>query len=44
MTKKFNDPEISKLAQELLAAMQVTDKALNELKGKAADIKRKHKE
>ena len=44
MAKKFTDTEISKLAEELLGAMQATDKALGELKDTAADIKRKHKE
>ncbi len=43
MTKKFTDPEISKLAKELLGAMQATDKALNELKDTAAKIKTKDK-
>ena len=44
MTKKFTDPEISKLAQELLGAMQATDKRLAELKAEAAEIKAKYKD
>ncbi len=44
MAKKFTDTEISSLAKELLEAMQATDKALADLKDKAADIQRKHKE
>lgn len=44
MTKKFTDPDISKLAKELLGAMQATDKELAQLKEQAAEIKAKYKD